>query len=125
MELNELSKLCDAYQAQRKLRLNQEKIAEEIKKTENEYKEAILAELRENEVPVIGGTTHNFERVVKDEPQVDDWDEVYDYIYEHKAWELLHKRLGTAAVKERWDHGEEVPGVGAYPVESLSVTKHK
>jgi tagatose-1,6-bisphosphate aldolase non-catalytic subunit AgaZ/GatZ len=125
MELSELSKLCDAYQTLRAVRLSQEKAAEATKKEENKAKEEIITELRETEVPVIGGTTHNFERVVKDEPQADDWDEIYAYIYEHKAWELLHKRLGTAAVKERWDAGEEIPGVGAYPVESLSVTKHK
>jgi hypothetical protein len=125
MELSELSKLCDLYQATRKLRLEQEKVAEATKKIENQEKETILQELCDQDVPVIGGVTHNFERVVKDEPQVDDWDEVYGYIYEHKAWELLHKRLGTVAVKERWDQGESIPGVGAYPVESLSVTKHK
>jgi hypothetical protein len=125
MELSELSKLCDMYQTTRKLRLDQEKVAESTKKIENKYKEEILQELCDQDVPVIGGATHNFERVVKDEPQADDWDEIYAYIYENKAWELLHKRLGTVAVKERWDAGEQIPGVGAYPVESLSVTKHK
>ena len=125
MELSELSALCDWYQETRKKRLTEEKVAEATKKLENQYKEEILQVLREQDVPVIGGTTHNFERVVKDEPQADDWDEIYAYIHEHKAWELLHKRLGTAAIKERWDMGETVPGVGAYPVETLSVTKHK
>lgn len=115
--------LVDNYQRFRTERLAQEKIALAIKEKEDAFKEQILATLREQEAPVMGGTTHQCTRKVTNEPTVEDWDALYGHIQETNEWDLLQKRLGTAAVKERWDVGEEVPGVGSFPVEKLSLTK--
>jgi hypothetical protein len=57
------------------------------------------------------------------EPISTDWRLTWDFIKEHDAFELLHKRLTVTAVKERWEHGEEVPGVGRVPKYNLSVSK--
>jgi hypothetical protein len=59
------------------------------------------------------------------EPVANNWPEIYDYIKEHGAWELLHKRLTSTAVKEHWEAGEELPGIGVTEVYKLSVSKTK
>jgi len=38
---------------------------------------------------------------------------------------LLFRRINAAAVKERWENTVLVPGVAAFPVEKLSITKAK
>jgi len=125
MELKALSEICDAYQRARETRLFQEKLAAKTKEAELLLRSRILGTLRDHEIPTIGGATHNFERVVKEEPQADDWDLVHEHVVQSQEWDLIRRRLGTAAVKERWDVGVEVPGVGRFPVEKLSVTKHR
>ena len=57
------------------------------------------------------------------EPIAEDWPKTWAFIKEHDAFELLHKRLTVTAVKERWEHGEEIPGVGRVPKYSLTVSK--
>lgn len=123
MELAEWKKVVDEYKATRDRRLAEQKLVDKIKEHEDALKEQILSHLRDQESPVVGGTTHQATRVVSNEPTVEDWDKLYEHIYDQQAWDLLQKRLGTAAVKLRWDEGEEVPGVGAFPVEKLSLTK--
>ena len=55
-------------------------------------------------------------------PHVLDWQKVWDYVYEHRAFSLLHRRLTESAVLERWGDGQIIPGVEKFPVYSLSVT---
>ena len=123
MELVEMKGIVDRYQQAREGRLAEQKKVDELHEKEKELANMILTALRDAESPVVGGTTHQCTRKVTNEPTAEDWDEVYTYIYENKAWDLLHKRLSSAAVKARWDDGVEIPGVGAFPVEKLSLTK--
>ena len=60
---------------------------------------------------------------INQEPTVTDWDALYGYIKKNNAWELLQRRLGTAGVKDRWEAGKKIPGVGTFPVIKVSVTK--
>lgn len=123
MDLSQMKSLVDKYQQARKVRLDHEKVVKQLKSKEETTKEEILTILRDSASPVMGGSTHQCTRMVTNEPTAEDWDEVYEYIHENKAWDLLHKRLSSAAIKERWDDGVEIPGVGAFPVEKLSLTK--
>ena len=121
--LEELPALVDKYQEVRASRLAKEKEAEAIKTKETEILEGILGALRESNTEAIGGSTHLAKRVVKDEPMVEDWEILHLHIQTTGEFELLHRRLTATAVKERWDMDVEVPGVGAFPVEKLSLTK--
>ena len=38
-------------------------------------------------------------------------------------FEFLHKRIATLAIKEHWEAGENIPGVGTTTVFKLSVSK--
>ncbi len=55
--------------------------------------------------------------VTTDEPLVDSWPKLLDYIVENGAVDLLQKRLAVSAVKARWKDNVNLPGV-------LSVHKH-
>lgn len=123
MEVSELSKIVDRYQERRNARLATEKIARDQKLLEDADKEIILHTLRKADASSVGGTTHNAVRRVTNEPFAEDWDAVHAYIIEHDAWELMHKQLTSSAVKERWDAGEEIPGVDSFPVEKLGLVK--
>ena len=41
----------------------------------------------------------------------EDWDALYKHTILTGEFDLLHKRITTTAVKERWQEGKEVPGV--------------
>lgn len=56
-------------------------------------------------------------------PAIDDWSAFYDYVRANGAFELLHKRLSSAAFKERWEAGEEVPGTTKTSLWELSVRR--
>lgn len=60
---------------------------------------------------------------VKVKPTVEDWPSLYAHIKKTGSFELLQKRLGEAAVKERWDDKKEIPGVGRFNAVGLSVVK--
>ena len=123
MDLAELKLVVDQYKDARDRRLAMQKEVDAIHETEKAYANTILTALRDSESPVVGGTTHQCTRKVTNEPAVEDWDKVHGYVVEYDAWDLLQRRISPAAVKERWDAGEEVPGVGSFPVEKLSLTK--
>jgi hypothetical protein len=51
--------------------------------------------------------------------------EVYDYVKEHDAFDILFRRLNEKAIMDRREQGEEVPGLDWFPVASLSVSRSK
>lgn len=61
--------------------------------------------------------------VVKEVPQVKDWEAFYKYVLKTKDFSLLQRRLGEAAVKERWEANKPVPGVEAFKAVTVSLTK--
>ena len=44
-------------------------------------------------------------------PAVEDWDALYEYVYENRAGYLFQRRLTAANAKELRDAGTEVPGI--------------
>jgi hypothetical protein len=52
-----------------------------------------------------------------------DWDAYHAYIVDNDAWDLVQKRTSITALKERWENGEQIPGVEKYEVLDLSLTK--
>ena len=46
-------------------------------------------------------------------PAITDWDAFYKHVAQTGEFELLHKRLSLAAIRERWEAGKEIPGTVA------------
>jgi len=59
------------------------------------------------------------------EPKASDWLAIYERIKETGEFDLLHRRLATLAVKERWDAGVELPGIIKVEVYKLTVSGAK
>ncbi|WP_027589500.1 hypothetical protein [Pseudomonas sp. RL] len=55
--------------------------------------------------------------------QVEDWDTVYDYIHDNRAFHLLQRRLSNAAYKELLDAGEAPRGINPVTLRSLNMRK--
>jgi len=58
-------------------------------------------------------------------PAIEDWDAFYKHVASTGEFELLHKRLSSAAFKERWEAGDVVPGTSSSSVWELSVVRRK
>lgn len=56
-------------------------------------------------------------------PQVKDWDKFYKFILKTKDFSFLNKAVGVAAVKDRWEANQVVPGVSKFTLVTVSVTK--
>ena len=54
-----------------------------------------------------------------------DWKKTYAHIKKTGHFELLHKRLSTAALAERWDQGHKVPGVERVGIVKIRFGKAK
>jgi hypothetical protein len=56
-------------------------------------------------------------------PVVEDWPKLYAHIKKTGEFELMQRRLGETAVKERWDADKQVPGVGRFTAKKVSCTR--
>jgi hypothetical protein len=117
--------VAEAYETLRARRLAIEKEAEAIKELEQEHKNTLVGMLQALEVSSVGSASKIYAIVLKDEPTVNDWPALHQHIRITGEFELLFRRTNNAAIKERWELNEEVPGVGRFPTLSLSITKAK
>jgi hypothetical protein len=120
-----LPDMVNAYVLARAQRLALDKQVEELKAHEELLKDAVISKMREQGINAVGADAGLVKMSVLKEPVATNWPEIYDYIKENGAWELLHKRLTSTAVKEHWEAGEELPGIGVTEVYKLSVSKTK
>ena len=122
MTASELATLADRYWHTREQRIAADKVAKDLKTAESLDEATLIKEMREQQLTAIGGQRVRLSIPTTPEyvPAVKDWDALYQHVLQSKDFSLLHKRVGTAACKERWDAGEEVPGIDRYPVYKLS-----
>jgi len=118
-----LPDLVNHYISVRAQRLDLDKQAAVVKQTEEDLKGVIISKMREQEMKAVGATNGLVKLQESEEPVAENWNELWQYIKENDAWELLHKRITTTAVRERWNDGIAVPGVGKSTVYKLSVSK--
>lgn len=118
-----LAGCADALFSARLERLGLQKSVDDIKKRETLLKEYLISNLPKSEASGVAGKLARVTIVTKLVPQVEDWDSLYAYIKKNGAWELLQRRLGETAVKERWEAGKTVPGVVAFQMTDVSVNK--
>ena len=99
------------------------KQVEAIEAQEKAVKDFLIENLPKSSQTGAVGKLAKAQVITKQEPQVEDWDTLYTHIAKTKSWDLLQRRLSTGAIKERWENKKQVPGVGVFPVVSVSVTK--
>jgi hypothetical protein len=117
----ELAKRADAYATIKAQRLAADKAAAALKVEEAKAKAFLMETMLAQEVTAIGGAIIRLELDSEpvQEPVVEDWPKLYAYIKKTGDFSLLEKRIGKAAVKEQWENGKKLPGVGSFPVWKL------
>lgn len=118
-----LPDMVDQYVTARAQRLTLQKQVDEMEALEKSLKATIIAKMRDGATKVIGGVVGFVKLQHEIEPVAEEWPKVWAHIQETGNFDLLHKRLTITAVRERWDAGEEVPGVGRRDKYDLSVSK--
>lgn len=119
----ELRELIDNWQNLDDERLAANRIAKEATTQAEKAKQVLLAELGTNNLTGAGGSYCLVEVVTKIVPTASNWDEIYGYIVEHNAWDLLQKRVGMAAARARWDDGITIPGISQTEIPNLKRKK--
>jgi len=118
-----LPDLVNNYISLRAQRLVLDKDVAALKEQEETLKDAIISKFREGSMTACGATNGLVKMTKLVEPVATDWPALWEHIRETGRFELLHKRVANLAVKEHWEAGEVIPGVGQQEVYKLSVSK--
>lgn len=122
---NTLLELALQWRGARAARLEAQKKVDLLEVDEKALKAKVIALLSKQKNKAVSNGKRLFQLKTTEEPSIQDWPTLYKHIQKTGAFELLYKRVNNAAVKERWEIGEKVPGVGSIPVETLSDTEVK
>src|SRR5690606_37145540 len=119
LQLADYLTLVDQYAHMKAERLAMQRLVNKLEKEEEKLKEQLLA-LQNAEVVDTPYVVAQFYE--EDKPEAFDWDQLYNHIWENKEFDLLEKRVGRAAMKDRWKEGEDVPGVRQLKVKNVKLT---
>lgn len=116
--------LCaDEYSRVRELRLAMQKLVDNVKERESEIREHIIQNLSKSDDTGAAGKRYRAQIVIKPQPRLSDWDKFTQFVAENNRFDLMHKRVADKPVKDIWEEGGEVPGVEAFNVVDVSITK--
>lgn len=117
----------DALYQARAERLEYQRSVEEkldaLKAREKELEEHILQTFDKQQVEGTRGQLATASIARKAVPVIEDWSALAAHVVETGATDLLIKQVNQAAVRERWEALNAVPGVGVFHKVSLSLTK--
>lgn len=99
------------------------KVLDAIEEEEKALKEHIINTLPKSNASGVSGKLANVKVYNKQIPQVNDWDKFYAFVKRNNAFELMQRRLSTAAVEERLESKKKIPGVEIFKATTVSLTK--
>ena len=117
--------IAQEYNNLRAARLALSRQVDTMEVEEKAKKKLLMDMLVALKINSVGDTERVYAIITQDEPTVEDMGKLYKHIQKTGEFDLLYKRVNNAAVKERWELGKAVPGVGKFPVQTLSVTQAK
>jgi len=97
--------------------------AGKLKEDEQRLEDHLIGNLSKENAEGVSGKRAKVGIYVKRIAQPKDWDKFYAFILKTQDFSLLNRAVGQAAVKERWEAGEEVPGIDVYNKVCVSLTK--
>ena len=112
---------ADMLYKTREARLKLQKDVDKLQAVETALNEFFRTNLPKNQTGV-SGRIANVQTRNETIPQVEDWDAFYKHIKKTGQFELMQRRVSTAAVEERWAAKKTVPGVGKFNVVKVSCT---
>lgn len=118
-----LGGIADSLHDVRELRLAVDKVASALKAEETRLTDHIIDTVDTSVSSGAVGKRYKALILEDSVAVVEDWDKLYAHILKKKDFTLLNKALSRSAVKELWEDGKAVPGVGSFKGKKLSVTK--
>lgn len=101
------------------------KLAQQESAIMAEYKQIedlLLEHLPKNQLEGATGVRGRVEVKKSTVPNVYDWDALWKFIIRTKSFELVQKRAGVEACRERWADKKVIPGVEPYTKLSIKVS---
>lgn len=123
MDPSELALKADAYWSLRQRRLELSREVDRLKEEENGLRDELIDTLDGSPLKTIGGNLCTISLKPDEEPIVTNWDALYEHIQSTGHFDLLQKRLGVTAARERYDVDGQLPGTEMKRVNKLSVRK--
>lgn len=120
MTPGEIANFRYALQQERKAAAD---VVAQFKKRETAADDYILQNVLIDDTLGSKGTSGNISKKKSVIAVVNDWPAFHKFIAENEAFELLQKREAITAVRERWDNGEEIPGLERGQKVSVHVSK--
>lgn len=118
-----LAGCADKLYVTREKRLEIMRKVKELEEIESALKQHLIAQLPEQDSSGISGKSCRVTLVNNEVPYAKDWQEIYKHIKETGHFDLLGRRLNSSAVQDRWENGDEIPGVETYTTTTLSINK--
>lgn len=115
--------VADLYYTHRQDRLELQHGVDAAKDEETVLKNYLIDNLPKSEATGAAGKVARAQIYTVEEPQVQNWEEFYKHVKKTGQFDLLNRALNGAAVKERWNAGKTIPGVGSFTVTKVSITK--
>jgi len=115
--------LVSLYENTRQKRLALDRESARVKESETIYQGELISRMLHQKTGALASQDYIAKLHEKDVPTPGDWAEIRKFIIENEAWELMHQRLSVKAVAERWEAGQEIPGIKHYPAFSVTISK--
>lgn len=122
-EVKDLAKMVDRLYKIRQDRYALQKKVDALKTEETSIETQLIDALPASDASGIAGHVARATITRKAVPVVEDWAAFYKYVKKTGQFELMQKRLSDSAVKERWDDGKAIPGVGSLQVKKVNLAK--
>lgn len=119
--MSELLALLREAKVAQNTRLQADREAKALKEIEDNAMAALQAAMAKDGYFTLSDGVVTASIVTKLKPYIVDYGALESYIVEHKALDLLQKRLTESAVKLRWDDGINIPGVGVSEEQKLTI----
>lgn len=119
----DLGPAADELYRLRAARLAIDKLSEKVKSAESALKDTLIGRYGRQRLDGAVGKLATVTAELYDAPVAEDWDKTFAHIRRTGEFDLVHRRLNDAAVRERWAARRAVPGVGVFHGIKVSVTK--
>lgn len=118
-----LGACVDKLYSMRQQRLVVQAKVETMKSEESALQDHVLNNFKKDEVEGAKGKLASASITRTTVANVTDWEAFYKYIKKNEAWDMLQRRVNDSAYRARLEESVVVPGVEAFGVVKLSITK--
>jgi hypothetical protein len=123
--MNPIAQMVDKLFLDRQTRLVAQKEVDKLKEAEDSLLKDIMKEMHSVGIPECVGAVAQFKIELDEVPEVEDWTMFQEHIRRTGQLDLLQKRPMVSAIRQRWESGDDVPGIARVETEVPKLSKVK